>query len=336
MIHKGRAVATALLLGILPTLAFAERRSAVVLESSSSGRLVRISLGASSGLVFNDPVLFSASEKKVAAGRVIRLAENHAVVAVLEKYGEEGVNVESDYELLYGEPFPEAANLPDYVVDRESEPDNPANERFFTKAPEEISPDLDDDGYTPEVTLRPRLPVPRSYSPHNLTIGLALFRNGALPTELNPDVDAPGQSSYRFYQGYAIRYAYSFRTHYWLKTKMPAVLSVEAMFGVYNFEHTFPATAEAPEVRTASVRVFTPGANVRYMVEVSPLFRLYPYVGYVFNLASAAGGNLNDLQGIKGGRLIGGAGAQLVVSENIDARVEGGSDGVLGGLVVKF
>jgi hypothetical protein len=353
MIYKGRLTATAaqdaqlkfslrralLLLGLpllLSNPAHAERRTTMVLEASSSGRLVRISIGASSGLAPNEPVLFSLNDKKMAAGRVIRLSENSAVVAVLEKYGSESPMVENDYELLYGEPFPEAANLPDYVVDRDTEQPNPANETFFNKNAEELSPELDDDSYTPEITLRPKMPEPRSYSPHGVTVGLALFRNALLPTPDQPDVNQPGQGAYTTYQGYVFRYAYSFRTNYWLKTRMPAVLSVEAMLGVYNFEHTFPATVEAPEDRTAHVRVFTPGFNVRYMVEVSPLFRLYPYVGYMFNLASAAAGNLNELSRIAGGRILGGAGAQLVVSETIDARVEGGSDGIMGGLVVKF
>ena len=34
--------------------------------------------------------------------------------------------------------------------------------------------------------------------------------------------------------------------------------------------------------------------------------------------------------------IFGGAGGQLVVSETLDARLEGGTDGVLFGLVVKF
>lgn len=357
MIHKGRpqqanAAAAAqdaqpkflfrralALLGLpllLTQTAYAERRNTIVLETSTSGKLVRISLGASAGLAPNGPVLFSVNDKKIAAGRVIRLSESTAVVAVLEKYGPETPAAESDYDILYGEPFPEAANLPDYVVDRSLERDNPANETFFNKNAEEISPELDDDTYTPEITLRPKMPEPRAYSPHGITIGLALFRNALLPTPEEPDVNEPGKGTYTTYQGYVFRYAYSFRTNYWLKTRMPAVMSIEAMLGVYNFEHTFAATAEAPEDRTAHVRVFTPGVNVRYMVEVSPLFRLYPYVGYLYNLASASAGNAADLERIGGGRIIGGAGAQLIVSENMDARLEGGSDGVMGGLVVKF
>ncbi|RZA08208.1 MAG: hypothetical protein EOP11_05500 [Proteobacteria bacterium] len=350
MINKGRLNATAaqdaqpkLSLFTLLTLsvflsipAHAERRSAVVLETSSSGKLVRMSIGASSGLAPNGPVLFSSGDKKVAAGRVVRLSESTAVVAVLEKYTGETPSVENDYELLYGEPFPEAANLPDYVVDRETETANPANETFFTKNAEEMSPELDDDTYTPEITLRPKMPEPRSYNAHGMTFGVALFRNALLPTPDQPDTNQPGQGANTTYQGYAIRYSYTFRTNYWLKSRMPALLSVEAMLGIYNFEHTFPATEEAPEDRTAQVRVFTPGMNVRYMVEVSPLFRVYPYVGYLVNIAGATAGNLSELKRIAGGRIIGGAGAQLIVSDAIDARVEGGSDGVMGGLVVKF
>jgi hypothetical protein len=51
---------------------------------------------------------------------------------------------------------------------------------------------------------------------------------------------------------------------------------------------------------------------------------------------SAVNGSLNGLEPLMGGRLLGGAGAVLVMSDNIDTRVEGGTDGVLAGLVVKF
>ena len=337
MIHKARfAVALALLLGTAPSLALAERRSVLVTDSSSTGRLVRISLGAAAGLAINGPVLFSENDRKLAAGRVVRLSENTAVVAVLESYGDANPVRDSEYELLYGEPFPEAANLPPYVVDRESEKENPANERFFMKAPNEASPDLDDDGYTPEMTLRPRLPDPRNYSPHNITIGAALFRNRLLPTEAQPDIDQAGKAAYTTYSGFVFRYAYSFRTNYWFKTSTPALMSIEAMFGIYNFDHTFPATSQAPQDRTAHIRIFTPGFNVRYMFEVNKFFRLYPYAGFIYNLATAETGNAAEMELINGGRLLGGVGAQLVISETMDARVDVGSDGLMGGLVVKF
>jgi hypothetical protein len=249
---------------------------------------------------------------------------------VIEKYGAETPTAESDYELLFGEPFDEAVNLPDYVVDREDENDNPGNERFFQAEAEENSPELDDDNYTPEVTLRPKFPEPRLYSTHNLTVGLSLFRNRALATTADPESEDVDDNDYTTYQGYTIRYAYTFRTHYWLRSKAAALLSLEGMFGVYNFDHTFP------DSRVAQVRVIPLGANMRYMVEVSKLFRLYPYVGYQYFVVSAVNGTLDRLEPIKGGRLLGGAGAQLVMSNAIDARLEAGSDGIMGGIVVKF
>src|ERR1700733_9973634 len=101
MIHKGRCLLSIFLISALfPVAALAERRSTVVLESSSSGKLVRISLGAKAGLVLNGPVLFSAGDKKIAAGRVIRIEEGTAIVAVLEKYGNETPSVDVDYELV--------------------------------------------------------------------------------------------------------------------------------------------------------------------------------------------------------------------------------------------
>jgi hypothetical protein len=233
-------------------------------------------------------------------------------------------------ELLFGEPFDEAVNLPDYVVDREDENDNPGNERFFEAEAEENSPELDDDNYTPEVTLRPKFPEPRLYSTHNLTVGLSLFRNRALATAADPESQDVDDNDYTTYQGYTIRYAYTFRTHYWLRSRAAALLSLEGMFGVYNFNHTFP------DSRVAQVRVIPLGANMRYMVEVSKLFRLYPYVGYQYFVVSAVNGTLDQLEPIKGGRLFGGAGAQLVMSNAIDARLEAGSDGIMGGIVVKF
>jgi hypothetical protein len=329
MIHKLRSP-----LLILPFLAafyvspaWAERRSVMVVDSSTSGRLVRVNIGSLAGLKPGEPVLFSATNKKIAAGRVVRTDDGSAIVAVLEKYGAESPMLETDYELVFGEYFDGAANLPEYVADREEEIDNPANERFFEKDENNSSPDLDDDAYTPEVTLRPKFPEGRTFNPHNLTIGLALYRNRALPTA---DVSDSDETGYTTYTGYTFRYAYTFRTHYWLRIKAPALISVEAGFGIYNFEHTMP------DQRVAQVRVTPLSFNVRYLVEVSKLFRLYPYLGYQHNIVGAVDGDLESLENIRGGRLMGGAGAQLMMSESMDARLEGGSDGIMGGVVVKF
>jgi hypothetical protein len=343
MIHKGRSfpkklVVSLALLACFSREARAERRSVVVIDTSTSGKLVRISVGAKQNVLLGDPVLFTAASQRIAAGRVIRVTDNSSVVAVLEKYGAEAPMPDADYELVYGEPFPEADNLPDYVADREDERDNPANEKFWTGNGEDTTPELDDDNYTPEISIRPKFPLPRTYSPHNITVGLNLFRARALPTDADVGSNGSvGPLGYTTYSGYSIRYAYTFRSHYWLKAQTPALLSAEFGVGLYNFTHTFP-TAIRPDVTTliSEVRVIPIQAELRYLLEVSKLFRLYPYVGYQYNVVSAVNGSLTGLEQMMGGRLLGGGGAVLVMSDNIDARVEAGTDGVLGGIVVKF
>jgi hypothetical protein len=340
MIHKSRLCLISLVIPFLfaPTAAHAARRAVSVMESSSSGRLVRLNAGQSAGLEMNGPVLFSSGDRKVAAGRVIKMDGNTAIVAVLEKYSQETPAVDFEYDLLYGEPFPEADNLPDYVADRENENDNPKNEKFFTADGKELSPDLDDDNYTPETTLRPKMPEPSTFNPHNITVGVAMFRNHTLATEgtaATPAVASGNKGSpYTTYQGWAVRYAYTFRSHYWLRTDAMALISAEFTFGIYNFNHTLPNTG------TAAVRVTPIGLELRYMVEVNKLLKLYPYVGYQTNIAGATsglqGGVAADLSPLQGGRLLGGAGAQLLMSSSVDARIEGGSDGFLAGVVVKF
>jgi hypothetical protein len=342
MIHKGRSfpILAPLLLQVLALFSLevrAERRAIVVTEASTSGKLVRITIGARQGLTLGEAVLFSTGGARVAAGRAIRVQDNDAIVAVLQKYGAESPQVEADYELLYGEPFPEAANLPDFVVDREEERDNPQNEKFWEKEEQDQSPELDDDNYTPEVSIRPKFPLPRTFSPHNITIGLATFRNKELSTSSDELGAAIIPNGYTTYNGYVFRYAYTFRSHYWLKAKTPALLSAEFGFGLYNFQHTFPAALRPdPESSVAQVRVVPIHMGLRYLVEVSKLFRLYPYLGYQYNIVSAVDGSLTGLQPLQGGRLLGGAGGVLVLSNSVDARIEAGTDGVLGGLVVKF
>ncbi|HEY8278630.1 MAG TPA: hypothetical protein VIH99_03345 [Bdellovibrionota bacterium] len=336
MIHKGRCLAILAILALFPMDARSERRAAVILETSTTGKLVRMSLGSHQGMNLGDPVLFAAGSKKVAAGRVIRVQDGNSIVVVLEKYGTESPAADSNYDVLFGNPVGESPNLPDFVADRENELDNPTNEKFWTKENDEVSPELDDDNYTPEVAIRPKFPLPRTYSAHNITVGLNMFRNHTLAGE-NDDVSEGLPSTYTTYNGYSIRYAYTFRSHYWLKMQAPALLSAEFGFGMYTFPHTFPAsirpdpTQDATEVRVIPIQV-----GLRYLVEVSKLFRLYPYVGYQYNVVSAVNGSLQGLEPLMGGRLVGGGGAVLVMSDTIDTRVEGGSDGVMAGLVVKF
>jgi hypothetical protein len=339
MILKGRiCLATLALAALFSVEARADLRPIVVTETSTSGKLVRISLGSSQGLKQGAPVLFSVASRKVAAGRVVQLGDSTAVVAVLEKYGTESPSVDADYELLFGEPFPEAANLPDFVADREDKLPNPGNERFHIPRTEEASPELDDDNYNPEITLHPKLPEPRTFSTHNVTIGVAAFRNRGLPTDGNYDPNnPPADFGHDIYNGFALRYAYTWRANYFLKQDLFTLVSVEATLGLYNFEHTFPSSIQNnPSLQLAEIRVIPIGVEIRYMWEVSKLFRLYPYVGYQYNVVGAINGSQAGIDGLKGTRLTGGAGAQLVMSESVDARLEGGSDGVLGGLVVKF
>lgn len=345
MIHKSRLCLTlSTLVCILSAFpAMAERRTVSVLETSSSGRLVRLNAGQSAGLELNGPVLFSSGDRKVAAGRVIKMDGGSAIVAVLEKYTGENPSVDFEYDLLYGEPFPEAENLPDYIADRDNEADNPGNERFFTPDGRELNPELDDDNYTPEVSLRPKMPEPNNFTPHNITVGMAMFRNHVLPTVAAQGTTTNDGSSrstpYTTYQGWAVRYAYTFRSHYWLRSDAMALISAELTWGIYNFNHTFPDGTAGP------IRVMPIGVEVRYMIEVAKLLKLYPYVGYQTNVVGATAGSKErnavntanaDVQVLRGGRLLGGAGAQLMMSQSVDARVEGGSDGILAGLVVKF
>lgn len=341
MIHKSRYGALFLIFyGFFSAQARAETRTTTVMDASTSGRLVRLSLGLDTGLSAGDPVLFSANERKIAAGRVYRVEDGTIVVAVLQKYSEENVSVDSQYDLLFGEPFPEADNLPNYVVDRDQETPNPANETFLTRDEERMTPELDDDDYTPELNLRPKFPEPRTYSTHNLTWGVALNRNRNLPAVTAANEPATDVSKYTTYQGYVARYAYTFRSHYWMKARAPALLSVEAMFGIYSFDHEFPEVVgeggTSIPARSGNIRVFTPGLNLRYLIELNKLFRVYPYVGYIYNLVTANNATDGQLQSINGGRIIGGGGAQLVISSSIDARVDVGSDGLLLGMVVKF
>lgn len=337
MIHKGRFFAIYVILALFSLNGRAEHRSVAVIDTSTSGKLVRVSLGARQGLSLGEPVLFSAGSKKVAVGRVIRVQDNDSVVAVLQSFGEEKPRPDADYELLYGELFPEAENLPDYIADREDERDNPANEKFWTSEGQEPTPELDDDNYNPEIALRPKFPLPRTFNTHNITVGLNIFRNRALPIDVDAAGDPISDIGYTTYNGYSIRYAYTFRSNYWLKSQTPALLSAELGVGIYSFDHTFPASIRPnPTDEIAQVRVIPVQAELRYLIEVSKLFRIYPYLGYQYNIVGAVNGSLIGLEPLMGGRILGGAGAVLVMSNNIDARVEAGSDGVLGGLVVKF
>ncbi len=298
---------------------------------------MRVNVGGSNGLHQGDPVLFSSSTKKIALGRVVQVGDASAVIAVMEKFGEESPRLETEYDLLYGEPFVEAANLPDFVADREVERDNPSNEKFWTQDGRELSPELDDENYTPEVSIRPKFPTSRTFSPHNITVGLNIFRNRALVTALDQEGKPVADGTYATYNGYSVRYAYIFRSNYWLKQAASTLISAEFGLGMYTFNHTFPSSMRPAEGdETAVVRVMPLHAQLRYLIELSKIFRVYPYLGYQYNIVSAGKGSLNGLEPLMGGRLLGGVGTQMVMSDTLDARLEAGTDGVLGGLVVKF
>ena len=307
----------------------ATRRTGAVIDASTSGKVVRVNVGANSGLGQGDAVLFSEGNRRVAVGRVLRVDGGSVVVGIIEKYVDEAPIMDFNYDLVFGEPFPDADNLPDYVADRESEVDNPANERFFTADGQEINPELDDESYTPETVLRPKYPEPPGFNPHNITLGIGLFRNRQLATVDTATVIARNQP-FTTYQGYAVRYAYTFRSNYWFSAAARALISAEATFGTYSFVHTQTNGDQT------YIRVLPVGLELRYLVEVSKMLKLYPYLGYQSNVVSATAGTVADLTGIGGGRLLGGAGAQLILSRAMDARLEVGTDGLLAGLVVKF
>ena len=325
MILKGALVLVA---AISPILAFADLSNVTILEASSSGKTVRINLDASAGLQEGEPILFRQGRRKIATGRVLKINDNNSVITILEQYGEK-LERGSEWEMLHGEPFDNADNLPDYIADREDVPENPANEKFFTPDGREIyaAADLDDENYTPETTVRPRYPRPPTYLPHNITLGTSLFRNRALPTADDPTLD---RTHYTTYSGFTIRYAYTFQTYLWLRDNARSLISAEVSVGTYSFDHTFPDGA------TGSVNVLPIGFNLRYLIETSKMLRIYPYLGYQYNLIGATGGWGEGNEFMGGSRLIGGGGAQLVMSDSIDARLEAGSDGVSFGIVVKL
>ena len=112
---------------------------------------------------------------------------------------------------------------------------------------------------------------------------------------------------------------------------MPALIGVEAGLGIYNFGHTF-ANGQG-----ASIRVMPISFNAKYYIELSKMFRLYPYVGFQNRIVSAASSQTNAfLADLRGVRVMAGGGTNIVMSENMDARFEVGIDGYLFGVVAKF
>ncbi len=115
-----------------------------------------------------------------------------------------------------------------------------------------------------------------------------------------------------------------------MNRKIPAIFTAEMGLGVYNFPHTFLDST------TAQITVMPISFNFRYILEVNKLFRVYPYLGFQNNIVSSTYTNNTGLHRLRGGRLMAGGGAMLVMSENIDIRADIGIEGMLFGLVSKF
>ena len=316
-----------------PAIVHAARKEISIGAMSSSGRTLKINAGMNDGLHLREAILLRSEDAKIAAARIIRLKPDESVVYIVEAYGSMGLQQDSPYNILYGVPLDNIPDLPDEMTAateaQDKLPDNPQDERFFTPEGREVEskPDIDDDHYTPEVSLRPKFPDSSNFNSHNITVGVGLFRNRDLQ-----QVQATGSSGYATtsYQGYLIRYAYTWRTNYWLRKKTPALLSIEGGVGTYSFVNTFA------DGSVGQVNVLPISFNLRYLLEVSKLFRVYPYIGYQNNIVSADTSNAAIVRRMSGGRLLGGGGMQLLVSKSMDARLDAGTDGVLLGLVTKF
>lgn len=330
-------VAFFLLLSI-PIAAQAERKPVKILDLSSSGRTIMITAGSRDGLKMKEAMLIRRNDKKLAAARVIRLFAEKAAVYVVARYSREQPTKTRDdrtFNILYGIPLAGIPQLPSGLAD-EIEDDlerNPQDETYITDEGREYEPEIDDEDYTPEVTVKPEFPPPDYRRTHNISIGLGLFRNANLSEVL--DEDFPNADSTTTYAGIYARYTYNFYTFYWLKKKRKALISVEASIGVYNFP--FTDFTEVADGEKTEVEVIPLGVYVRYNFEFSPLFMAYPYVGYQYNLVSATNNFPNArLEDLRGGGIAFGVGASLVLSRVIDVRLDAGNDGVFVATVVKF
>lgn len=333
----------------------ADESEAEVLEQSTSGQVIRVGLGRNQGLRSNDPILLMEGSQRIAAARIVRADENSSIAYIVEDFEKSRIILGQSISILYGVPLDDVPELPEGLFDDEEIRPNPSDEklspderefrpqqkdRLFTPDGREVNPrqeeevdpyqkpDVDSDRYTPEKSLRPRYPSRPDFSVHNFTVGVGIFRD--LDTS-----GTPGQtSSYTTRQGWSARYAYNWESHLWFQRRREAALfSAELGWGTYNFVHS-PSAGGA-----ANVRVMPLQGTLRWLIRMNRMFKLYPYAGYQKNLVSSTsttGTNLAEVGRLKRGRLIGGAGAMLVTSESTDARVEGGVDGFLLGLTVKF
>ncbi len=340
-------------------LAHADLADSSILERSTSGRTIRISGTGRLPIHPGEAVLLQDdSGNRLAAARVLKTQQDNTIVYVVEEYVTNDFQPGQSVDVLYGVPLMNVPELPPNITSAGEFSANPGNEqltpdnqefrpkpseRLFTpdgrpldESHEEIAepakaPDVDEDKYYPEYPLRPKYPTRPDFSTHNLTVGVNMFRN----REVTDTVKAAGVNHYSTYQGYSLRYAYNFETSLWLEShRTPALMSFEVGFGMYNFIHHYSNGA------STDVRVIPISGTFRYLIRANRLFKIYPYAGYQDNFVSAtsatANANTSSLSVLKGGRLLGGAGAMLTTSESTDARFEVGTDGYLLGLVVKF
>lgn len=343
-LHQGRSkiflrislVACAVL--CLAQDAQAERKPVKILDTSSSGQTIMLTAGSRDGLKLKEALLIRREDKKLVAARVIKLYEEKSAVYIVSRYSRENPvkgAVTKRYNILYGIPLdvPELPNgvLPETDVVDELER-NPQDEVFFAEDGREREPEIDDDNYTPETTVKPVFPPVDYRKTHNLTIGMGIYRNANLSQTLDPN--AVNNDSTTTYTGYMFRYAYNFRTYFWMGKKIPALISVEPSLGYYQFD--FQDNGLTIPQKTL-IDVVPLALYLRYNHEFSILFMGYVYVGYQYNIVSATGNYPKDrLADLEGGGIAFGLGGSLVLSKVIDARLEGGNDGVFFGGVVKF
>ncbi len=310
-----------------------------------------ITAGSRDGLKMKEAILIRRKNKKLAAARVIRLFAEKAAIYVVARYSREQpakTKGNHTFNILYGIPMAGVPKLPPGIASRvggraggggfadEIEDDlglNPQDENYITDKGREYEPEIDDEDYTPEVTVRPEFPPTNYRREHNISVGLGLFRNANLSAALNEE--SPDSSSTTTYAGIFARYTYNFHTFYWLIKKRRALISIEASMGVYNFPFTdFTRVVNAQK---AQIEVIPLGVYVHYNFELSPLFTAYPYLGYQYNIVSATNNFPNEhLDDLRGGGMAFGIGSSLVISRTINVRLDAGNDGTFVGTVVKF
>lgn len=322
-----RKFITFLIVGFYTLSAQAIQRDVTIQDKSTSGRTVRINAGQKDGLGLREALLIREENQKLVAARIIAVQPDSSVAFIVEKYSETQIPKGGQYNILYGVPLGDIPDLPDNISD--TLPPNPQDEKFFTPQGEEIAstPDLDDDNYEPEVKIRPNFPDKKINTPHHLTMGVGLYRNANLA---ETTLTNGNRSAKSMYQGYAMRYQYNFKSSFWMGSRVPVWIGAELGWGVYNFNQSYPNNSHA------AIRVIPLNANVKYIWEINKFLHLYPYVGVQNNIVQASAPATAPVNDLRGTSIIAGGGARMLMSENIDARVDVGIDGALIAAVVKF